>query len=274
MALSTLRRNIASQRVGVVALDTAGAAVTTGVTLRVGKDGTFANSAGTLAHKESGFWEYLPTQEETDAVHVVFLYTVPGGFPVAEKYITTQLNPHDGVRGGMTALPNVNAGAAGGLAVDTDANGAVRVVDGTGPREIDIANGVVSANVTFWQGISQVAVNGKPNVHGSELASNTITATAIAADALDDKGNWNIGKTGYALSAAGVTAIWTEAIEGVVTAANLLKRISASAAGKLSGYLPGQASTIVIRDVNDTKDRITATVDAAGNRTSTVYDDS
>ena len=50
----------------------------------------------------------------------------------------------DSVRGGMTALPNVDAGSAGGLPDDTDANGAVRVVDGTGAREIDLASGAVN----------------------------------------------------------------------------------------------------------------------------------
>ena len=34
------------------------------------------------------------------------------------------------------------------------------------------------------------------------LAAGVITAASIAASALDGKGNWNIGKTGYALSAA------------------------------------------------------------------------
>ncbi len=57
-------------------------------------------------------------------------------------------------------------------------------------RDFDHDTEVVSANVTFWQGLPQVAVNGKPNVHASETAAGAITAASIAANALDDKGNW------------------------------------------------------------------------------------
>lgn len=48
-----------------------------------------------------------------------------------------------------------------------------------------------------------------------------------------------------------------------------IRVILASAGGKLSG---AGTSTIPIRDPNDTKDRLTATVDAQGNRTAVTYD--
>ena len=50
----------------------------------------------------------------------------------------------DSVRAGLTALPNFAAGAAGGLPDDTDSNGAVRIVDGTGAREINTNSGAVA----------------------------------------------------------------------------------------------------------------------------------
>ena len=49
----------------------------------------------------------------------------------------------DSVRAGLTALPNVAAGSAGGLPDDTDSNGAVRIVDGTGAREINTNSGAI-----------------------------------------------------------------------------------------------------------------------------------
>ena len=49
----------------------------------------------------------------------------------------------DSVRAGLTALPNFAAGSAGGLPDDTDANGAVRIVDGTGAREINTNSGAI-----------------------------------------------------------------------------------------------------------------------------------
>jgi hypothetical protein len=48
-----------------------------------------------------------------------------------------------------------------------------------------------------------------------------------------------------------------------------LRLILSSTAGKLSG---ASSTSISIRDVNDTKNRIVATVDSSGNRTSLTYD--
>jgi hypothetical protein len=49
----------------------------------------------------------------------------------------------------------------------------------------------------------------------------------------------------------------------------VLRLISAALSGKLSG---GGTSTVTIRDINDTVDRIVATVDASGNRTDVTKD--
>jgi len=70
---------------------------------------------------------------------------------------------------------------------------------------------------------------------------------------------------------AGIIAssVWGAVSEGSYTYADLLKIISAALAGKLSGAPSGP---IVIRDVNDGKNRITATVDANGNRTGVTLD--
>lgn len=60
-----------------------------------------------------------------------------------------------------------------------------------------------------------------------------------------------------------------ETIEAGLTVRGALRLISAALAGKLSG---APAGPIVIRNVGDTTDRITATVDADGNRTSVTTD--
>lgn len=51
-------------------------------------------------------------------------------------------------------------------------------------------------------------VGGRMDSSTGAMAANVITAAAINAAALNGKGDWNIGKTGYALSAAGILAIW------------------------------------------------------------------
>jgi hypothetical protein len=69
--------------------------------------------------------------------------------------------------------------------------------------------------------------------------------------------------------AAIAAAVWASVIETGFTALQSMRLMLSALAGKLSG---AATTTVVIRDVNDTKDRITATVDADGNRTAVTKD--
>jgi len=60
------------------------------------------------------------------------------------------------------------------------------------------------------------------------------------------------------------TETWAHTIEGTFTAEEVMRIMSAALAGKASGLA---TNAPVFRDINDTKDRITATTDASGNRT-------
>jgi hypothetical protein len=64
-------------------------------------------------------------------------------------------------------------------------------------------------------------------------------------------------------------AVWAQVIDGTYAANDLLKLIAASAAGELAGSPSGP---ILIKSVNGSTVRITATVDANGNRTGVTYD--
>jgi len=80
----------------------------------------------------------------------------------------------------------------------------------------------------------------------------------------------NVGdKTGYELSASGVDAILDDVLEGTLTVRQAMRIILAAAAGKSTG---GGTGTIYFRDLADTKNRIKATVDSNGNRTSVTLD--
>lgn len=71
-------------------------------------------------------------------------------------------------------------------------------------------------------------------------------------------------KTGYSLSAAGVDAILDDTVEGSLTMRQMVKIMAAALAGKASG---GGTTTITFTGLDGTTTRITATVDASGNRT-------
>ena len=67
----------------------------------------------------------------------------------------------------------------------------------------------------------------------------------------------------------GIDLIWDEQVDGTVTARESLRLSNSAAGAKLSG---AATTTAVIRDLADTKDRITATVDSNGNRTAVTRD--
>jgi hypothetical protein len=76
-------------------------------------------------------------------------------------------------------------------------------------------------------------------------------------------------KTGYALSTAGVDAILDDVVEGTLTMRQMLRLFMSALAGKSAG---GGTVTLTFRDNADAKARITATVDANGNRTAMTLD--
>lgn len=73
-----------------------------------------------------------------------------------------------------------------------------------------------------------------------------------------------------ALSAAAVDAILDEVVEGTYTLRQMMRITFAIVAGKSSG---GGSSTVAFRDVADTKNRVSATVDSSGNRTAVTIDE-
>ena len=72
-----------------------------------------------------------------------------------------------------------------------------------------------------------------------------------------------------ALTGAAVDSILDEPVEGLVTMRELLRGFAAVLLGKASGLA---TTTAKYRDMSDTKDRVTATVDANGNRSSVTKD--
>lgn len=81
----------------------------------------------------------------------------------------------------------------------------------------------------------------------------------------------NNDKLNYALSAAGIDSIHDEIVEGTLTERQLLRILLAALAGKSDG---GGSPSINFRDLADSKNRISATVDASGNRTAITLDGS
>ena len=98
------------------------------------------------------------------------------------------------------------------------------------------------------------------------VATNGITAGSIALDAIEAR----VIAVDAAQEIADALLDRAAAIETGLTPRQALRLIAAACAGKLSG---AATTSVVIRNaVQDSKDRITATVDTNGNRSAVVTD--
>ncbi len=88
-----------------------------------------------------------------------------------------------------------------------------------------------------------------------DLVANAVDASALAADAANEIADALLDRS--------------NGIETSYTLRQALRIILSALAGKLSG---AASTTVYIRDVGDSKDRITATVDSDGNRTAMTLD--
>lgn len=78
-----------------------------------------------------------------------------------------------------------------------------------------------------------------------------------------------VAATGYRLSSTGVDDILDEVVDGAFTLRQLLRGFAAAMLGELSG---AATTTITMRDISDTKNRVVATVDTDGNRSALTLD--
>lgn len=198
-----------------------------------------------------------------------------------------------------------SANLAGGKALDAALAGAGDITDAAlGLIVQAVANLVGSGSVTAdIVGVLQAAaslagsgdVNGTLDALADLIASlgGTATVTATTGGTTGSL-SASITVTGATLTTANVAAaVWSalatqndlpatmgellngavfdDTVEGSLSVREALRIVLAALAGKLSG---APAGPIVVRDTDDTKDRITATVDVDGNRTAVTLDPS
>jgi len=146
--------------------------------------------------------------------------------------------------------------------LDTHQHNTELVLGGvTYARTIEIINGYT---VTFEDGQYAVTLTGSNNNIADVVNLNNVSVRTNNAAGL------------VALNAIQasletmVTDIWGHAVESTYSAQEILRLLVAVLAGKTAG---AEGKTIRFRDLADTKDRIVATVDPKGNRTSVARDE-
>lgn len=117
-------------------------------------------------------------------------------------------------------------------------------------------SGDYRADVTHFGGTAGTFAAGRPEVNTSHAAgtawgSGAVTAAAIAASALNGKGDWNIGKTGYALTATTGLGNQTADITGSLSG-------SVGSVTGAVGSVTGLTAATVHSDLDDIQARLPA----------------
>jgi hypothetical protein len=167
---------------------------------------------------------------------------------------------------GGNVTGSVGSIASGGITTASFAAGAINAaaIAADAITDAKVASDVTIASVTGSVGSVTGAVGSVTGAVGSvtgNVGGNVVGSVGSVTTVSD--------KTGYRLSATGVDDVWDEVMEGSLTARQFARGFAAALLGELSG---AGTTTIEIRDASDTKVRITATVDSAGNRSVVVLD--
>jgi len=209
---------------------------------------------------------------------------VPDGYRAPVAWVIAQSDGGLASRGNISGDGSINAGnLAGGLNAESPLIGSGAITN---------ANlGLIVSGVAALAGsgaFSSAAIAGKLDAIAALAGAGSVTAALGAlADALADlSGSGTLSATPYATGdlSADLTpftelspqslaaAVWAaiDAVETGLTPAEALRIIAAATAGKSSGFGTG---TVTFRNAEaDSKDRIIATVDGAGNRTGITID--
>lgn len=132
-----------------------------------------------------------------------------------------------------------------------------------GPAEDDALNGCVA----YIHDVASAAQGGFAQI--VDYVGSTRTVTLAAGTTFTAAATDNISILPPAPVLAIADGVHDEVVEGSTTFRQMLRGFAAVLLGKASGLA---STTAVYRDIGDTKDRVTATVDADGNRSAVTRD--
>jgi hypothetical protein len=285
-----LKQSTASQEVplGPFLDETDGITPMTALTIANTDIKVWKTGATTLANKNSGGATHISggiyyavfdaTDSDTLGPGVVFCHPT-GALPVRVEIVVLPANAYDASIAGSDTV-QVDVTQWNGTAVTTPAT--------AGSPVVTLADSAITAAKFAADAITAAKVAADVT---TELQSGLATAAALSAvDAKIDIIDGNVddtetllalidadvtailadtGTDGVVLASGAIDSIHDEVVEGALTHRQVIRLVLAAVAGKLSG---AATTTVAIRDVADAKDRITATVDADGNRTAVTLD--
>lgn len=189
-----LRKNIASQYVYFALVNaTTGAALTGATVTAVRSIDSAAQAActGTTTDLGNGQYRFNLSQADTNGNNIGYFFTATNAIPVSISCVLTAADPTDAASFGIT---RIDAAVTSRMATYTQPTGFLAATFPGGT----IAN---TTNITAGTITTTTNLTNLPSI-----PANWLTAAGIAAGALNGKGDWNIGKTGYTLTTAGYEA--------------------------------------------------------------------
>lgn len=254
-----------------------------GITVSVDFDGVTGShllKIDTNDNTVAAFWvtgsDYFVRVEGT-TIDGATINAVVGHFSIENRFMrgtdsaatAAALTTHDGK---LDTADTAVDGIQTDLSNATDGLGALKALIDANQTDLTNIESKIDTADTVVDGIQTDLSNATDGLGALKALIDTVDGVADAI--LDDTGTTGVvvaaaSKTDYALSAAGIDSILDEVVEGALTHRQILRLLLASIGAKVSG---GGTATIVFRDVGDTKDRITATVDLNGNRTAMTVD--
>jgi hypothetical protein len=290
-------KNTASQKIQLFAFTVATGAAKTGdaanITAYVSKDYGAVTVLGDTSATEMdatnapGWYMFDLTQAETNADTLLFTAkSATSGVAVVGRPVATSGPAQTGdsyARLGAPAGASVAADVAAVKAVLPAALVSGRIDASVGAMaanvltataiatdaitDAKVAADVTIASVTGAVGSVSGAVGSVTGAVGSVTAAVTLTAAYDAAKTAAQAGDAMALTSGERTTLAGV--IFASVVEGTTTFVQVVRGFAAALLGKASGM---DSSTAVFRDLGDTKNRISATTDASGNRTAVTLD--
>jgi len=229
-------------------------------TFRIGiTDALLNTTIATLASQTSFTLTAGPAEDNALVGCVVYIHdvasAVQGGFAVISAYTgsTKTVTLAAGTTYTVATSDNIsvlspaNSKWFGATAVTgRDLGASVLLSSGTGTGQVTLTSGRVNADVTHIAtaavstSTAQLGVN-VVNAAGTAWGSGAITAAAVAASALNGKGDWNFGKTGYTLTATTGLGNQTANITG-----NLSGSVGSvtGAVGSVTGNVSGSVASV------------------------------
>lgn len=265
-----MRKNIAGQSVGFKLVSATDGSSVTGasVTVRVCLDGTWGDPSGSVSEPVSGEYVFSPSQADTNANEIEYSFVASGAVTAERCFSTTAADPSDAVRLGLSALPNADAGASGGLPLSQDSSGRVDLVDAPNATAVTAIQAGLS---TFAVG-QQVDLVDAPNataiaaiqlglstfqagddVNAATIGGNVPVQTSGKLWVLDGSGN-AIAPASTALS----NATWTNTIAGRIDVAISTRGTSTYAGGAVAS-VTGDVGGNVVGSVGSVTNPVTLT---------------